>query len=58
LGGSERDHHLDGLAIIHRTIAIGDAVDVRGAVENEARLDPALQITWNGLAMLLGTLPR
>ena len=39
----ELDHHLNGLTVVHRAIAIGDAVDIRGAVEHESRLDPAFQ---------------
>jgi hypothetical protein len=37
---SKLDYHLDGFAVIHRTIAIGDAVDIRGAVEHVARIAP------------------
>ena len=32
----ELDHHLDGFTVIHRTIAIGDAVDIRSAVDHES----------------------
>ena len=34
---SELDHHLDGFTAIHRTIAIGDTVKLRDAIEHEAR---------------------
>src|ERR1700704_4593513 len=40
---SELDHHLDGFAVIHRAVAIGNTVDVRDAIEDEARLDSAFQ---------------
>ena len=40
---SELNHHLDRLTVIHRTVAVGDAIEVRGAIEHEARLDPARQ---------------
>ena len=43
VGRSELDHHLDGFTIIHRTIAIGDAIEIRGAIEHEARLDATFQ---------------
>ena len=36
---SERDHDLDGLAIVHRAIAVGNAVEIRHAVEHAAGLD-------------------
>ena len=41
--GTHRDHHFDGFAFVHRTIAIGDAVDICGAVEHESWLDSAFQ---------------
>jgi hypothetical protein len=34
---SELDHHLDRFTVIHRTIAIGDTVKLRDAIEHEAR---------------------
>jgi hypothetical protein len=39
----ERDHHLDGFTIVHRRVAIGDAVEVRDAIEHQAWLDSAVQ---------------
>jgi len=33
------DHQFDGFTVINRTIAIGDTIDVRDAIEHEARLD-------------------
>ena len=41
--GSEFDHHLDGLTVVHRTVAVGDTVDVRDAIEHPPRLNPALE---------------
>jgi len=41
LRSSELDHDLDGFTIVHRTVAVGYAVDIRGAVEHESRLDSA-----------------
>ena len=44
---SELDHHLDGFTVIHRTIAIRDIVDIRSAIEHEARLYSALEVIWH-----------
>src|SRR4029079_14637657 len=46
---SELDHHLDGLTVIHRAVAIGNAVDIRGAVDHESRYDSALQYVGHEL---------
>jgi hypothetical protein len=40
---SELDHHLDSLAVVHRTIAIGDTVDARNAIEHQTGLDATVQ---------------
>jgi hypothetical protein len=42
-GQLELDHHFDGFTVIHRTVAVGDTVNVRDAIEDEARLDSTLQ---------------
>src|SRR6185436_14656235 len=36
------DHHLDRFALVHRAIAVGNAVEVHNAVEDAAWLNPAL----------------
>src|SRR5882757_9362619 len=36
------DHHLDGLAVIHRAVAIGHAVEADRKVEDPAGVDAAL----------------
>src|SRR4029450_7764441 len=43
LRSSELDHYLDGFTVVHRTVAVGDTVDVRDAIEDEAWLDSAFQ---------------
>src|SRR5688572_6524099 len=49
-GASRLDHHLERLAIGHRAVAIGDAVEVDRAVEHLARLDPAVEDVRQELA--------
>src|SRR6476660_7975052 len=49
LRSSELDHDLDGFTIVHRTVAVGYAVDIRGAVEHEPRLDSAFQYVGHEL---------
>ena len=38
-----RHEHLDRLALVHRPVAVGYAVEVDDAVEDPARLDPSLE---------------
>src|SRR5206468_677749 len=37
------DHHLERLSIGHRAITVRDAIEVDGAVQDLARLDPAFE---------------
>src|SRR6184192_2146117 len=38
-----RHEHLDRLALVHRSVAVGYAVEVDDAIEDPARLDPSLE---------------
>src|SRR4051794_31171449 len=42
-GASGRDHDLEGLALVHRPVAVGHAVEADDAVEDAAGLDPAFE---------------
>src|SRR5687767_1565193 len=41
-GCSWLDHHLDGLPLVHRAVAVRNSIKVRDTIEDESRLYPAL----------------
>jgi hypothetical protein len=47
-GARERDHYPDRPALVHRPVALRDVLDADRAVEDAARLDPALQDVREG----------